>query len=614
MANSSINLLNLDFNTSKDSLKAFLTSNTSPFKDYNFDSSAINMLLDVLAYNTYRNSFYLNMVNAEGFIDSAQMQSSVFSHAKELNYLPRSTKSAVANVTISFSASGESKPYIIRKGETFSTIIKQNSYVFSTATDQIVTSSNNTFNATFDIYEGSYVADSYIVSEGSSFESYTVSNKLADIDSISVLVYEDGLDIPKSYSRATTLLGLTSKSEVYFVQPSFDGKYEVIFGDGVIGKRPATGSTIILDYRVTSGAEGNGATNFVINFDPTGSGELLSFVSVSTNPFSPATTGAYSVDGNEAESIESVRYYAPRHFQTQERAVTADDYSILLKNQFPEIGAISVYGGEEASPPRYGKVFVAIDIKNVDGLPDSKKTEYYSFLKSRSPLSIDPIFVEPQFTFVQVNSTVKYNINTTTRTAQNIQAATVLNISEYADTNLNNFNAKIRYSKLVQSIDSVDTSIVGNETDLVLYKKIKPILDRSQNFILNFNTVLQETDYVNENSSSAGAMVHKIRVNRTIRSSAFNFNGDKCIIEDDGMGVLRIVKTVANYHYVVKNIGTVNYTTGELRLNNLNIAAYDGNALKIYAKTRDKDIMGSKNEVMSIESDEINVKVEAIRE
>jgi hypothetical protein len=597
----------------KGSLATFLKSQDQ-FKDYNFDGSAMNVLLDVLSYNTFKNAFYLNMIHSEGFLDSAQLQDSVYSHAKELNYLPRSAKSSVANVTISFTANNAGQPYFILKGETFSAVVNQESYTFSIATDQILTSGNNNFSATFDIYEGLYTADSYVFNKSNSIQRFKLSNKNVDADSLTVLVYENGDTNPTTFSRATTLLDLTEKSKVYFIQPASGGGYEILFGDGVLGAMPTDGSVVVLDYRVTAGSIANGARGFTPNFDPTGAGAVTSVITVSVNPYTNTTTGTYSVNGSEAESIESVRYYAPRHFQTQERAVTSSDYEILLKSQFPEIGAISVYGGEEANPPRYGKVLVAIDIKNVDGLPESKKNEYYSFLKSRSPLSIDPIFIEPAFTYLQINSVVKYNINTTTRTAQNIKAATILNISEYADANLNNFNSKLRYSKLIQSIDSVDSSIVGNETDLVLYKKLKPILDKGQNFILNFNTKLQVTDYVNESSSQDGGAVHKIRVNRTVRSSTFNFNGDKCIIEDDGVGKLRIVKTIADFHYVIKNIGSVNYDTGEILLNDLNVAAYDGNSLKIYVKPRDKDIIGSKNEVMTVESDEINVTIEAIRE
>ena len=612
-SNSSLDLVNLDFGTMKASLATYLKSQDQ-FKDYNFDGSAINVLLDVLSYNTFKNAFYLNMIHSEGFLDSAQLEDSVYSHAKELNYLPRSARSSVANVSISFNANNSLQPFVIRKGETFSAIVNQDAHSFAISSDQILTSPNNTFTATFNIYEGIYSSDSYVTNHQEPFQKFKITNKKIDTDSLNVLVYENGDTNPTTYSRATTLLDLHEKSEVYFIQPSSGGGYEVFFGDGISGKLPNDGSVVVLDYRVTVGSLANGAKIFNPNFDPTGVGAMTSAMIVSVNPYTATTNGVYSVNGADAESIESVRYYAPRHFQTQERAITAGDYSILLKQQFPEIGAISVYGGEEANPPRYGKVFVAVDIKNVDGLPESKKLEYYSFLKSRSPLSIDPIFTEPVFSYIQVNSTVKYNINNTTRTSQNIQAATVLKIAEYGDTYLNNFNAKLRYSKLIQSIDSVDVSIVSNETDLVLYKKLNPLLDRGQNFIVPFGMPLQESDYVNENSTNAGLMAHKIRVNRTITSSTFNFAGDKCILEDDGLGIIRIVKTISNYHYVVKDVGTVNYITGEVRLNNFNISSYDGSALKIFAKSRDKDIMGSKNEVTIIESDEINVKVEAIRE
>ena len=490
--------------------------------------------------------------------------------------------------------------------------MKQDSYSFSVESDQILTSSNNTFNATFNIYEGTYVSDSYIVDRSIEIQKFKITNKSIDTDSLSVLVYENGNTNPTTYKRANTLLDLNENSQVYFVEAATGGGYQVLFGDSIIGRLPNDGSVIVLDYRVTAGELSNGAKNFTPNFDPTNSGGMTAPMNVTVNPYTANTSSTYSVNGAAAESLDSIRYYAPRHFQTQERAVTSGDYSILLKNQFPEISAISVYGGEEADPPRYGKVFVSVDIKNVDGLPDSKKSEYYSFLKSRSPLSIDPIFIEPAFSYIQVNSKVKYNINNTTRSPQNIKAAIILKISEYADTYLNNFDAKLRYSKLIQSIDSVDVSIVSNDSDLVLYKKIYPVSDLGQNFIVPFNMALQLTDYAGD--SNFYSSVHKNNVDRTITSSVFNYLGSNCILEDDGIGKIKIVKPVGNYHNVIKDIGTVDYTTGLVKLNNLNISSYDGNSFKIYAKTRDKDIIGAKNEITSIEYDEINVSVEAIRE
>lgn len=612
MSNSSISLVNLDFVTLKRSLRDYLIAQDQ-FKDYNFDSSSMNVLLDLLSYNTYKNSFYLNMIASEGFLDSAQLKESVFSHAKELNYLPRSTKSAVANVTISFTATGVSQPYVIRKGETFSTVVRQNSYVFTVASDQILTSPNNNFSATFDIYEGRYVADSYVVDADN--RSYQIMNENVDTNSLTVLVYENNSIAPKVFRQEKTLLGLNENSEVYFLQTSYNGKYEVVFGDGVIGKKPVLGSTIVLDYRISVGTEANGARNFSVNFDPTNSAELTSSVAVLVNNYSPTSESALAVNGADLESIESIRYYAPRHFQTQERAVTANDYETLLKTQFPEISAISVYGGEEVNPPRYGRVFVAIDIQNVNGLPDSKKQEYYSFLKSRVPLSIDPIFIEPEFTYVQINSKIKYNINNTTRTIQNLKTSTILAIDEFAQTYLNDFKSTLRYSKLTTTIDDVDPSIVSNQTDLFVYKKVIPVIGRPQNIDINFNLPLRKTYYLLDRVVKDRTITQgEIEVAHTVRSSTVSFNGEKCEIEDNGAGQLRLVKVTDDEHAIIRTVGTVDYDTGKIQLTNFLIDSFDGSALKIYVTPAEKDVIITKNEILFVESDEINLDIEAIRE
>lgn len=614
MANSSVNLVNLDFDTLKSSFVNYLKQQ-SQFQDYNFDGAALNVLLDILSYNTYKNAFYTNMIFSESFLDSAQMKESMFSHAKELNYLPRSARSSVANITINFTASGDSQPYLIRKGETFSTVIKQSSYTYSVAEDIVLTSSNTSFTATFDIYEGFYTKDSYVMDYSVENQKFKITNDNADTNSLIVLVYEDGAQSPNKFLRATSLLGLTETSQVYFIQGTSDGKYEILFGDNVLGRKPKNSSTVVLDYRVTAGSAANGAKSFSINFDPTGVDELTSAVGVTVNQYTPQTQGSYSVNGAEAESIESIRYYAPRHFQTQERAVTVNDYETILKTQFPEIGAISVYGGEEVSPPRYGKVFVAVDVKNVEGLPDSKKIEYYNFIKSRSPLSIDPIFTEPEFTYVQVKSNVKYNINLTTRTTQNIKADVMLTIDEFSNTYLNDFKTSLRYSKLVRAIDDVDMSIISNETELHAYKKILPRLSVPQNINLDFNFPIEQTDYVsNETAFVTSSARHEVKDTRAIHSTFFRYNGEKCLIEDDGAGKLRIVKEEGGYHYVIREVGTVNYNTGEIKLTNFTLDLYDGNYFKIYVSPKNKDIIGSRNEILSIEPDEVLVTVEAIRE
>lgn len=611
MANSSINLVSLDFDTLKNSFISYLKEQTQ-FKDYNFDASNINVLLDIMAYNTYKNAFYTNMIFAEGFLDSAQIRSSLFSHAKELNYIPRSARSSVANVTISFTATGESQPYVIRKGETFSTVVKQDSYSFSVGSDIILTSPNTSYSATFNIYEGLYTTDSYIM-DYSRPQKFSITNQNVDLESVSVLVYEDNSITPKVYRRASTLLGLSELSEVYFIQGTSSASYEIIFGDNVLGKKPKNGSTIVIDYRTCAGSIPNGAKTFTPNFDPTGNTELISRVFVEVHPYSTTSNGAYSVNGDSAESNESIKYYAPRHFQTQERAITVSDYEILLKTQFPEIAAVSVYGGEEVSPPRYGKVFVAVDVKNVEGLPEAKKTEYYNFIKSRSPLSIDPIFTEPAYTYVDVVSKIKYNINVTNKTAQNIKATTLLTITDFSDTYLNDFKTTLRYSKLVSAIDDVDSSIVSNDTRLKIYKKIVPKLGVPQNIDVNFATPLEQTYYVLDTISSLKAL-HETEEVHIVSSSLFTYNGEKCEIEDNGNGILRIIRKAGNAHQVIKNIGTVDYETGKIQLINFTIDAFDGNSFRIYAKTKEKDIIGARNEILLIEPSGVEVMVEAVRE
>lgn len=612
MANNSIDIANLDFDGNRNSLIEFLKTQQN-FKDYNFESSNIGVLLDILALNTYREAFYLNMIHSEGFLDSSQMRQSIFSKSKELNYLPRSSRSSVANIKIEFEASGLSQPYVIRKGETFTTLIKQDSYSFSVSEDIILTSQNSSFRSTFDIHEGIFTTDTYVVKPVETTQLFKITNKNIDTTSLSVLVYEKGSTTAIKYKKATTLLDLNEKSTIFFIQPSFEGGYEISFGDDIIGNRPGAGSTIVLDYRVTSGSLGNGAKTFTSNFDPTSAGELISSVFVTVNPFSESSSGAYSVNGAEAESNESIKYYAPRHFQVQERAITVSDYEVLLKTQFPEIGAVSVFGGDELNPPQYGKVFVAVDVKNVDGIPATKKREYFNFLKTRSPLTINPEFIDPAFTYISVASNVKFNINVTTRTESNLKAAIILAISQFSDNSLSNFKSNLRYSKLVKMIDDVDSSIIGNDTDIILYKKMKLKIGTPQNLNIAFNIELRDPLYIFSNiSTKASSYLYKDT--HSVYSSIFILNGEKCRIEDDGDGKLRIAKTFENKHLFIKNVGTVDYKKGILNIQNFALDSYDGSFFKIYVKSAYKDVEGTRNEILAIEPDEISVNMESIRE
>lgn len=597
-SNNSVNLNNLsvidlDYDNLKTSLKNFL-KDQSQFKDYDYDGPNMATLLRLLSYNTYINAFYTNMAVAEGHLDSAQLRSSVISHAKDLNYLPRSIRSSEAKIRAEFEATGASQPYTIQKGSLFSAVVKNTSYVFSTPETIVVSSTNNTFSFETNLYEGFFVKDSYVFKTAE--ERFKISNKNVDTRSITVTVYEDGAEIGDTYVLKTTLLDVNNKSKVFFLQATEDGYYEVLFGDNVLGRRPKVNSTIVIDYRISSGPEADGAKLFSMDFDPT-SDEL--------NSTPVVTTLESSKNGQVEEPIESIRYYAPRHFQVQERTVIAGDYSTALKTAFPEINVVASYGGEEANPPRMSKVFVSVDLSNVDGLPDSKVDEYTRFLKGRSPYGIDPIFIEPDYLYLFIDSTIRYDVNITTASPQRIKTLVTNAITDYNDVNLNDFESTFRDSAFCRTIDFADVSIISNITDVKMYKKLNVSLGENTDYIVNFNIPIRDTL---PNASSSHIVGREI----AFTSDAFVFNGQTVTLEDNGNGILRIIKQEGNRHIEVTKIGTINYSTGEIKLNNLRIDSFNGPALRLYAYPKDKDITSNKNTILSIEASGIDIDVEEI--
>lgn len=302
MANTSQSLITLDFATYKNSLKQYLKNNPN-FKDYEYEASNMSLLMDLLAYNTFTTGFYTNMTMAESFIDSAQLRSSVVSHAKSLNYLPVSAKSSKATVNVSFTATGVSTPYVIPKGSPFSALIKTKSYVFYTAENIVanyIAPDSYWFEA--DVYEGLYVNDTYIYPASDEIQIFKLTNQDIDTDSITVTVFEDASQYGDTYIPTDTILGLNGTSKVFFIQATSDGYYEILFGDNIFGRKPKVNAVINVNYRVTAGSAANGAKVFSCDFDPTGAAEL------SSSPIT--TTITTSSDGAEKESIENIRSYA----------------------------------------------------------------------------------------------------------------------------------------------------------------------------------------------------------------------------------------------------------------------------------------------------------------
>jgi len=597
MANSSLVLTQLDFGSYKESLKSYLMEQDA-FKDYDFDSSNINVLLDVLSYNSYLNGFYLNMIGNEMFLDSAKLRDSVVSHAKELNYLPRSFGSAEASIQLTVTPTDSTtQSVVVPKGTTFQTRIDDYTYAFTTNENIVVTNSTSgVFTSDpITIYEGNYLSETYVVNYNNPL-IFKINNKTVDISSIGVTVIEDNGSQTLQYSRATSLFGYNSTSKVFFVQPGIGDKYEIVFGDGVVGRKPKNNAIVVIEYRVCNGELPNGAFKFI------NTGRIDNHANVSVRTLTAAH------DGSVAEDMNSIKYNAPRAFTTQERAITAEDYENLLKINFPEINAVTAYGGEDASPPQYGRIFVSVDLKGVDGLPKIKETEYKRFLKSRASVAMEPLFVSPDYVYLKVTSNVKYNINKTGLNPEDVRTYVIAAIQTYAGTNLNNFARTLRYSRLVNDIDNAEASIISNETKVELIKYITPTLNAIQNLTIDFKGPLTaEVPLL--------ADEHPIQDIHAITSTPFTYTGiTNCLLEDNGDGIVRIVTPVGSNHKKIIDVGTVNYDTGLVSINNFIISQFVGTSLKIYATPRYKDIASKQNVILNVVEPDINITIEQIRE
>jgi len=588
MITKSLNLVDLDFAGQKNDLIEFLKGQTL-FKDYDFEGSNLNILVDLLAYNGNKHAFLTNMLLSEAFLDSAQLTSSVFSHSKDLNYLPRSARSSRANITVDFVATGESQPYIIQKGSSFATLIKNTSYVFSIPETISVSSPNTQFSFTTDVYEGIYVKDSYVYNSTDlvPYPTFRLTNKNIDTTSLTVAVYEDNSTIATPFKYASSLLGLTELDKIFFLQASETGYYEIQFGDGIIGYTPKQNSLIVLDYRITSADLANGAKSFNINFDPTGA---FAELNLSTTP--SVLTNESATGGAKAEAIESVRYYAPRHFQTQERCVVPADYITLMKINFPEINAITAYGGEELEPARFGYVVISIDIPGLDTLPISKENDYNKFLLPRMPMSIMPLFIDPERTYVQVNTLVRYNINITTNTPNRIESLVSTAIANYNIVELNDFDVTLRFSQLTSDINEADPSIISNITSIKLYKKLNPNWGVSNNYTIDFKT----------------------KIVPGLSSTGFTYEYEHVYLQDSGTGDVQVFKYINNQTVIIDTIGTIDYEKGIIIMNDLIFDNYDGNYFKVYVTPADPDVSTMQHTILAIEADEVNMTIQQISE
>ena len=594
MANTSIDLVGLDFQTIKTNLKTYLKNN-SAFKDVDFEGSNINTLIDLLSYNTYLNSFYTNMVASEMFIDTAQLRDSVVSHAKSLNYTPRSFVSATAEIGLTVTPSSPTNNIVIPKGTTFTSRVGSNTYTFSTSSNEVINTSNNgVFTANIMLYEGTYVADSFTMNYSNTSQRFVLSNPTIDTGSVSVTVIEDGGSSTLAYTKTETLIGLTSLTKAYFVEAAENQQYEVRFGDNVFGRKPNDGAVIVVEYRTSSGELPNGASTFLND------GNIDTHANVSIRTISSAAGGAIN------ETIESIRYNAPRNFQVQGRAVTSTDYETILKANFGDIQSISAYGGEDLVPPQFGKVFISVDVQNADGTPANRIKTFSDFIKDKTPLTVDVVFIDPQFMYVKVVSDIKYNVNSTTRLSSDIRTSVLSKISAYNTNHLEGFKKTVYYSKLTKEIDSADDSIVSNDTEIRAIKIINPTTNTDQSFEVDFGFPLQSETGVVLNTA-------EYHYGHTVQSSPFTYQGYRSILVDDTRGSIYVAKLTSGVVEIKKAVGIVDYTNGNITIQNLNVSDYEGTGIKIYVRSNSKDFSSSKNVILAIKDEDVTVTVTPVK-
>jgi hypothetical protein len=594
-----LNATNLDFSTLKNAFRDYL-KNQDNFKDINYEGSNINVLLDVIAYNTYLNALYLNMVGSEMFMDSAVVRDTIISHSKELNYLPRSRSSSKAKIQLTATVNDPSLgEIVIPKNTSFTALTTQNNksyntqYNFVTRDNAILQRISATeFTGELDIYEGTYITEYFNVN-GSMEQRFVISNKEIDTESIILTVQASQSDTSNTlYSYTQTLYNLNSDSTVYFLQAYFDDKYEIIFGDNVFGKHPISPNIVKVEYMITNGEPANGASNF--KFNGFSGSEKYSFA---------VTKLENSRAGSDRETNTSIKYRAPRHYQTQYRAVTSEDYKTLIQANFNDIKAVNVYGGETLDEPQYGRVFVSASTTSGEGLSEFTKTEIIQYLKTRTPLSIDVFYIDPSYLYLIVNSTITYKLSLTTNPPNIIKSMAVNAIENFTTTYLNDFDKDFHYSKFVAAIDNSDSSILSNETDIIMAKDYVPLIGQNLIFTIEFRNPIRKDDNIQS---------RPLTNEFTLYSSNFVYNGVTASFGEDGAGNIFVYEYTNSGRKILKsNCGTVNYDTGKISINSIIIDSYENDAIRFFAIPRNKDIIVRQDTIISVDIGSLNIDVES---
>ncbi len=606
---------NLDFDQIKTSIKDYLRSN-SDFTDFDFDGSNFSVLIDTLAYNTYITAINSNMIVNESFLDSATLRENVVSLARNIGYVPRSRTAAKAEITFSVERpeGNNSGTVTLKRGLVCTGNVNNTSYVFSipeNTTKTFQETSTGNFTASFnnlEIYEGTFLTKQF-THDGSLDQKFIINNSSLDTSTLTVYIKnenDEGLGI--QYFPVDNIIGVTSKSQIYLLQEVQDEQYQLLFGDGLIGKKLGTGvdndgNIITANYIISSGKEGNGASNFAFS----GSLELSNGSLLNPSDIS-ITTNQSSQNGGEIESIDSIKYFAPKIYSAQSRAVTARDYESIIKKIYPDTETVSVVGGEELDPPEYGTVSISIKPKNGTFISDFNKSRVLSQLKQYSISGINQKIVDIKVLYVEIDSSVYYN-SAKISTAESLKEKVVNTLTTYSNSvDLNSFGGRFKYSKIQQLIDITDNAITSNITKVKIRRDLRSLINQFAQYELCF-----------------GNRFHVNSDGYNIKSTGFNISTDPDTVyltdipnSDKKTGIISIVKPISNEEtrVVVKSAGTVDYVKGEVILNTINITSTvkSNNIIEIQAFPESNDVIGLKDLYLnfSISSSSINMLKDVI--
>jgi hypothetical protein len=592
MASNKLVVSDFDFDNIKSNLKTFL-QNQPEFSDYNFEGSGFAVLLDTLAYNTHYLGFNANMLVNETYLNSADIRKNIVALAKMIGYTPSSVRAPVSTIDITVNnASGSS--ILMNKGTTFTSSVDGTSYNFLTNEDITITPLNGVYKfSNVNLYEGTLVTFKYTVDSTDTDQKYIIQNLNADTSTLKVTVQNSVSDSTlNTYTLATGLRNITDTSKIYFLQETDNGKFEVYFGDGVIGKKLEDGNIVILEYIVTNKDEANGAKTFEL------AGSIGTFNNVTIS------TKANAQGGSEAETKESIRFNAPLQYTSQDRAVTATDYESIVKTLYPNALSVSAWGGEDDETPVYGVVNIAIKAASGSTLTETTKASIVKELIPYNVASVRPIIVDPETTSIVLSSVAKYDKKGTSKSADTIKSEIVTAVTNYNTSTLQKFDGVFRFSKLTGLIDDVDTNILSNITTINMRKNFTPTIGSSTKYDVYFRNAIY-------NPHSGHSSV--------LSSTGFKVTGsdNEMFLDDDSNGNVRRYYLVSGVKTYANNTqGTINYETGQVTLNSLNVASISNirnavsTVIEITVKPNSNDIVPVRNQVVEIDVTNSNITVE----